>query len=251
MTANTPEGRLRGRRILVTGAASGMGRSIAQLFAREGAGLALLDRTADALAAVAEPLGALALAVDVSSESEVVTAVERAAAVLGGLDGVVNAAGVYQAISLADTSYDQWRRFIDINLTGPYLVCRAALAHLKAAGGGTIVNISSNGALLPHPNQSAYVASKGGLSAFTKALAAELGPDNIRANVICPGMIHSGITHALYTPEQGEVVAASRMAMGRMGQPEEIATTTLFLTSADSAYITGSIVTVDGGRAYY
>jgi NAD(P)-dependent dehydrogenase (short-subunit alcohol dehydrogenase family) len=244
-------GRLTGRRILVTGAASGMGRSIAELFTAEGAKLALVDRTADALKAVSEALDALALPLDVSSEAEVVAAVAQAADKLGGLDGVVNAAGIYKAIPLADTDYETWRRFIDINLTGPYLICRAAVPHLKAAGGGTIVNISSIGALQPAPGQAAYAASKGGLTAFTKALAAELGGQKIRANVICPGMIHSGITHAIYTPAQAEEVAASRTALPRMGQPEEIAATTLFLTSAESSYITGSTVAVDGGRSYY
>jgi NAD(P)-dependent dehydrogenase (short-subunit alcohol dehydrogenase family) len=243
-------GRLTGRRILVTGAASGMGRSIAELFTAEGAKLALVDRTADALKAVSGALGALALPLDVSSETEVVAAVAQAADKLGGLDGVVNAAGIYKAIPLADTDYETWRRFIDINLTGPYLICRAAVPHLKAAG-GTIVNISSIGALQPAPGQAAYAASKGGLTAFTKALAAEFGGQKIRANVVCPGMIHSGITHAIYTPEQAEQVAATRTALPRMGQPEEIAATTLFLTSAESSYITGATLTVDGGRSYY
>ncbi|HEY3694407.1 SDR family NAD(P)-dependent oxidoreductase [Phenylobacterium sp.] len=244
-------GRLGGRRVLVTGAASGIGRAIAELFAREGARLALVDRTADALKAVSAALGALPLALDVSSENEVTAAVAKAAGELGGLDGVVNAAGIYQAIPLAETDYDTWRRFIDINLTGPYLICRAALPHLRAAGGGTIVNISSIGALQPAPGQSAYAASKGGLTAFTKALAAELGHEKIRANVICPGMIHSGITHGLYTPEKAEAVAAARTSLPRMGQPEEVAATALFLTGAESSYVTGSTVAVDGGRSYY
>src|SRR4051794_31403593 len=112
-------GRLAGRRILVTGAASGMGRSIAQLFHRQGAKLALVDRTADALKAVSDAVGALALAVDVSSPGEVEAAVAKAAEALGGLDGLVNAAGIYKAIPLEETDYETWRRFIDINLTGP------------------------------------------------------------------------------------------------------------------------------------
>jgi NAD(P)-dependent dehydrogenase (short-subunit alcohol dehydrogenase family) len=244
-------GRLAGRRILITGAASGMGRAIAELFDAEGAKLALVDRTADALAAVAEPLEALALAVDVSSESEVADAVAQAVKALGGLDGIVNAAGIYKAIPLEEMSAADWRRYIDVNLTGPFLICHAALPHLRAAGGGTIVNIGSIGAMQPTPGQSAYAASKGGLSSFTKALAAELGKDNIRANLIAPGMIHSGITHAIYTPEQAEAVAATRTALPRMGQPEEIASAALFLTGEDSSYVNGTTVTVDGGRAFH
>jgi len=243
--------RLTGRRILVTGAASGMGRAIAELFDAEGAKLALVDRSAEALAVVAEPLEALALAIDVSSETEVADAVARAAAALGGLDGIVNAAGIYKAIPFGDLTTADWRRYLDVNLTGPFLICSAALPHLRAAGGGTIVNIGSIGAMQPTPGQAAYAASKGGLSSFTKALAAELGKDGIRANLIAPGMIHSGITHALYTPEAAEAVAATRTALPRMGQPEEIATAALFLTSEDSSYVNGTTVTVDGGRAYH
>ena len=244
-------GRLAGRRIFVTGAASGMGKAIAERFAAEGAKLALVDQSAEALAAVAEPLKALAISLDVSSEAQVGEAVARAAKALGGLDGVVNAAGIYKAIPLEDLSFDAWRRFIDVNLAGPYLICRAALPHLRAAGGGAIVNISSIGAMQPTPGQAAYAASKGGLSSFTKALAAELGKDNIRANVIAPGMIHSGITHALYSPEQAEQVAATRTALPRMGRADEIADAALYLISDESSYVNGSTVTVDGGRAFW
>lgn len=244
-------GRLTGRRIFVTGAASGMGKAIAERFAAEGAKLALVDQSAEALAAVAGPLKALAIGLDVSSEAQVGEAVARAAEELGGLDGVVNAAGIYKAIPFEDLSFDAWRRFIDVNLAGPYLICRAALPHLRAAGGGAIVNISSIGAMQPAPGQAAYAASKGGLSSFTKALAAELGKDNIRANVIAPGMIHSGITHAIYSPDQAEAVAATRTALPRMGRSEEIADAALFLISDESSYVNGSTVTVDGGRAFW
>jgi NAD(P)-dependent dehydrogenase (short-subunit alcohol dehydrogenase family) len=244
-------GRLAGRRIFVTGAASGMGKAIAERFAAEGAKLALVDQTAEALGAVAEPLKALAIGLDVSSETQVAEAVERSAKTLGGLDGVVNAAGIYKAIPFEDLTFDAWRRFIDVNLAGPYLICRAALPHLRAAGGGAIVNISSIGAMQPAPGQAAYAASKGGLSSFTKALAAELGKDNIRANVIAPGMIHSGITHAIYSPEQAEAVAATRTALPRMGRPDEIADAALYLISDESSYVSGTTVTVDGGRAFW
>jgi NAD(P)-dependent dehydrogenase (short-subunit alcohol dehydrogenase family) len=228
-----------------------MGKAIAALFAAEGAKLALLDLTADALRAVAEPIGALALPVDVSSEADVVGAVERAAAHLGGLDGVVNAAGIYKAIPFGEIDYATWRRYLDVNLTGPYLVCHAAMKHLKAAGGATIVNISSIGSLQPTPGQAVYAASKGGLTALGRALAAEFGHDKIRVNTILPGMIHSGITHAIYTPEQAEQVAAGRSALERMGTSEEIANTTLFLTTPQSDYITGASLVIDGGRSYY
>src|SRR5688572_3076144 len=124
-------GKLVGRRILVTGAASGIGRAIAHVFAAEGAGLALLDQDESGLRAVAEPLAALALPTELASPQEVDAAVANAVATYGGLDGVVNSAGIYKALSIEETTPEIWQRFLDVNLTGPFLVCRSALPHLR------------------------------------------------------------------------------------------------------------------------
>lgn len=250
-TEAAPRGRLAGRRILVTGAASGIGRAIAELFAAEGARLALLDRDAAGLKEVAGRLPAVAVPADVAVAQQVEAAVGSAATALSGLDGVVNAAGIFKALSIDDTTPEIWQRFIDVNLTGPFLICRTALPHLRQQPGSTVVNIASVAALLPRANISAYVASKGGLITFTKSLAAEAAP-NVRANVLCPGMVITAITLTGYPdPVRREQIAREKAALQRPAQPEEMASIALFLSCAESAFITGSVINADGGRAYH
>ena len=228
-----------------------MGRAIAYLFAAEGAKLALLDLHGDGLREVADATSSLGIETDVSSEKAVNAAVERAATDMGGLDGIVNAAGIYARIPLGELTSELWHKTIAVNLTGPFLICRAALPHLQKAERATIVNIASTGALQPTVGQTAYVSSKGGLIGLSRALAAELGP-NIRVNTICPGMIRTGITETLYPdPKTLDQVAASRSALQRIGTADEIAHAALFLTSQESSYTTGTIITVDGGKTYY
>lgn len=245
------ESRLAGRRILITGAASGIGRATAELFAREGARLALFDRDDAGLKAVAAATGGIAMAVDVTSQRDVERAVMRSAGELDGLDGVVSAAGVFTYTSFEETTPEIWHRHLSVNLTGPYLVCRSALPFLKQSIGSTIVNIASVAALLPSRNMTAYLASKGGLVAFTKGLAAEIAPV-VRANIICPGMVITRMTRGNYADlDQARAVAKGKAALQRAGEPEEIAAIALFLSSRDSSFMTGSVVSADGGRAYY
>lgn len=244
--------RLAGRRIVITGAGSGIGKAVAELFAEHGATLALLDLNIDAATAIAQRSGGIAVRVDVADEASVGAAIEAAAAKLGGIDGVVNAAGVISVGSLEDTDLQSWRRQIDINLTGPYLICRAALPWLRKAAGATIVNIASAQAFRPVGASCAYAASKAGVLNFTKALAGELAPA-IRANVVCPGIVD--------TPMVAQVSrAASKPAstptlkdypLGRMAQPQEIANAILYLTSDESSYVTGAALAVDGGRTFH
>lgn len=249
-TTKPQGGRLAGRRILITGAASGIGRDTARLFAAEGAKLALLDLV-PGLDEVAGPLGAVALAADVSDEAAVETAVARAVAELGGLDGLVNAAGIFPVKSLADTSLELWRKTLDVNLTGPFLVTRAAAPHLKAANAATIVNLGSGSAIIPYPDLAAYGASKGGLATLTKVLAAELAP-TVRANLVCPGMTRTGMVTSWH-PDPDALADKARQiyALGRIGEPDEIAAAILFLTSAESSFVTGVTLAVDGGRTFH
>ncbi|HEY8289686.1 MAG TPA: SDR family NAD(P)-dependent oxidoreductase [Acetobacteraceae bacterium] len=157
--------RLAGRRILITGGASGIGRATAILFAREGARVAVLDRTPDATRGVAAETGGTAVSADVADPVSVATAVKQAATALGGLDGVVNAAGIFSAAGLAETSAEQFARTLAVNLTGTFLVVQAAAPLLRDAGGGTIVNIGSGVGITPTgPGSTAYVASKGGVT---------------------------------------------------------------------------------------
>ena len=244
--------RLAGRRILITGAASGMGRAAAQRFAAEGAALGLLDISEAGLAAVARVLGAQYAALDIANLGQVEPAVERLARALGGLDGVVNAAGILRTAPVEETDEALWRRVHDVNLFGPAQLCRLALPHLKAAGRtATIVNVASLGGLRPNAGMSAYAASKGGLIAYTKVLALELGPQ-IRANAICPGFIRTAMTESLY---EGRGIETSptlaKSALQRAGEPDEVAALAAFLTSDESSFISGAAITVDGGIGWH
>jgi NAD(P)-dependent dehydrogenase (short-subunit alcohol dehydrogenase family) len=245
--------RLAGRRILVTGGASGIGRATAMLFAAEGAAVAVLDRAADAAAVVAREIGGHAVAVDVADAASVDAAVGQAASALGGVDGVVNAAGILSSPGIADTTPDAFARTLAVNLTGTFLVVRAALRFLQAAPTATIVNIGSGVGLVPTgPGSVAYVASKGGVIAMSKAMAAELAPA-IRVNVVCPGMVETPMTDGFLRNAAGEVAPelAARYALKRPATPGEIATAILFLTSDDASFVTGIALPVDGGRTFH
>ncbi|MCX4647038.1 SDR family NAD(P)-dependent oxidoreductase [Streptomyces sp. NBC_01446] len=242
---DAPRGRLRGRRIAVTGAASGIGRATALLFAQEGASLALLDRDPDGLKETAQETVGSAFEVDITAEDEVAAAAERAAVELGGIDGVVNAAGIMFRGLAADVPAADWRRVLEVNLTGTYLVTRSFLPWLTRETAASVVNIASGQGLLPNsPGYTAYAASKGGIVALTKALAAELAP-RIRVNCIAPGMVDTAMA------DGHRDAAASTYALQRIADPTEIAASLLFLTSTDASYVTGSVLGVDGGRAFH
>jgi NAD(P)-dependent dehydrogenase (short-subunit alcohol dehydrogenase family) len=243
--------RLAGRRVLITGAASGIGRATAELFAQEGAALALVDRHA----AGGEAGGHVTLTADVADESAVRRVVAEAVSALGGLDGVVNSAGVDLLSPLGDTGPADWAHVLAVNLTGPYLVCRAALPALRAAGGGTIVNVASGAALRPLPNRTAYCASKAGLVMFGKSLAIEAAADNVRVNAVCPGIVDTPMFRASVEraadPEAELERIKDRYVIRRVAEPIEIARAVLYLTSAESSFVTGAALAVDGGRTFH
>jgi len=241
------QGQLAGRRIIVTGAASGMGLAIATRFAAEGARVGAIDRDVAGL----DGIGDARIALDITDLPALEAAVGDLSAALGGIDGLINAAGILRTAPIEATDAAMWQRIHDVNLLAPAQLCRFVIPHLRAAGGGTIVNIASLGGLRPNATMSAYAASKGGLIAFTKVLAAELAPD-IRANALCPGFIATPMTDALYVedPARRDVTLA-RLAMGRAGTPGEVAAMALFLTSTESSFTTGAVLTVDGGSAWH
>src|SRR5215475_324762 len=236
--------RLKGRRILITGAASGIGRRTAELFAAEGAALTLLDCDRKRLAEVARETGGVAAEADVTQEASVARAVEQGAAAMGGIDGVVNAAGIVIHGSVLDVGVADWQLVLGVNLTGTYIVTRCCLPWLSKASGATIVNIASGQGLLPNrPEMTAYAASKGGVVNLTRALAAELAPA-IRVNSVCPGMVDTPMTAD--GPRD-----ATPYALKRIADPLEIANAILFLTGSESSFVTGAALAVDGGRTFH
>jgi len=236
--------RLHDRLILITGAALGIGRRTAELFAAEGAALTLLDRNSEGLAEVARDTRGLSVEADVTQDASVAHAVEQGAIAMGGIDGVVNAAGIVIQGSVLDVGVASWQRVLDVNLTGTYIIVRCCLPWLAKAPFATIVNIASGQGLLPNtPNMTAYAASKGGVVNLTRALAAELAP-SIRVNSICPGMVDTPMT-------AGGPRDVSPYALKRMADPLEIAQAILFLTGTESSFITGAALAVDGGRTFH
>jgi NAD(P)-dependent dehydrogenase (short-subunit alcohol dehydrogenase family) len=251
LTSRAGHGRLRGRAIIVTGAASGIGRTTAELFAREGAQVAALDLNQAAAEEVSRSIGGCAFGIDVACEESVKRAVAAVGAQFGRIDGLVNSAGVVALSPFEETSLESWRRMIDVNLTGTFLVCREAAPWLRKAKGATIVNISSAQALQPIAAAAGYAASKGGVLSFTKALASALAPD-VRVNAICPGLVDTPMNDGLRkTPDDGPPVPLDKYLLRRWAEPEEIAASILFLTSSDSSYVTGAALAVDGGRTFH
>jgi NAD(P)-dependent dehydrogenase (short-subunit alcohol dehydrogenase family) len=241
-----------GRRLLVTGAASGIGLATAKIALAAGAKVTQLDASDALLATELEQERRYTVIADLGDAPAIADHVDEAARLMGGIDGVVNCAGIHSGLRLDELTLHAWQQTMSVNLTAPYLVCRAALASLRQSG-GSIVNIASGVGILPDtPGTSAYAASKGGLIAFTKALAAELAPDNIRANVVCPGLTETPMTaHMLASDQAIREKAIARYAMKRAAAPEEIARVILFLISDAASFVTGATYAADGGRTFH
>jgi NAD(P)-dependent dehydrogenase (short-subunit alcohol dehydrogenase family) len=242
--------RLAHRRIVVTGGASGLGAAIAAVFVTEGASVALLDRDEAGATAKAKELSACAIVADVTDYAAMQEAAEHTARKLGGIDGVINAAGILQLKAFEASEPADWQNTISVNLTGPWNVCRAMLSHLRKSEMASIVNIASGLGLRPAPNYSTYAASKGGLIALTRALALELAP-TIRVNALCPGVVETPMTAPLLHDQEARALAAANYPLGRLGTPTEIADAALFLIGPESGFITGVAMPVDGGRTLH
>jgi NAD(P)-dependent dehydrogenase (short-subunit alcohol dehydrogenase family) len=250
-------GRLDGRVALITGGASGIGAAAARLFSAEGAAVAVLDRDGDGagrvVATLEGPKG-LALAADVTDRERVEEAAALAASTFGRLDFLYNNAGVPAGFGpVGDLTAADWNLSLAVNVTGTLFCTQAALPHLRAAGGGAIVNQSSVAALVGIPGLAAYSAAKGAVVALTRTLAAELAPEGIRVNAICAGTVDTPMARPLLEMrgqgdrERGARLTAERYPIGRIGTPEEIARAALFLTSDESSFVTGAVLTADGG----
>ena len=247
-------GRLDGKAALVSGAARGMGQAHARLFAAEGAKVAVCDVLDDEGEAVAREIGpnALYLHLDVTSEDGWAAAVAATVAAFGKLDVLVNNAGIAEGAPLAEMTLASYRRVTEVNQTGVFLGMRAAVEPMTAAGGGSIVNVSSIDGLIGMDNIMGYVASKWAVRGMTKAAAMELGPRGIRVNSIHPGFVptrlgSTGERDAAAVHASLEAHSKRLAPLGRAGRPEDIARLALFLASDESAYSTGSEFVADGG----
>jgi NAD(P)-dependent dehydrogenase (short-subunit alcohol dehydrogenase family) len=254
--ADTTNGdqRLAGRRVLITGAASGIGKATAELFASKGAKLALVDANAEGVKAVAGALGAEAIPFDLTEVEKIEDMVAQVGRDMGGLDGVVNCAALGTARPLVEMDLAFFRKVSAINFEAPIMICKAALPLMQAAGGGTIVNIASGQGLLPNaPNNTAYCATKGGLIAFSKNLAVEGAAYGVRVNAVCPGVTNTPMASFTFKDyaNPSDAPFVQQYALKRVAEPVEIANAILFLTSNESSYVTGSALAVDGGRCFH
>lgn len=243
--------RLAGKRLIITGAATGIGRAVAEACVAEGARVVIADRNAETGHATATTLRCSFIACDVSDEDSVRGMVDQAVARLGGLDGLVNNAGLQMAGPLETFALSDWEALMAVNLRGVFLATRAAIPHLRAAGGGSIVNTASLAAKRGGPGIAAYAASKGAVMALTTATALELAPDSIRANSVCPGFIDTPFNEPAIAFMGGRAAQAElvrRMVpLGRQAQPSEVAPMYVYLLSDESAYVTAQALSVDGG----
>lgn len=236
---------------LVTGASRGIGRATALRLAEDGHDVVVNFREsstdAHEVAKLLESMGRRALTVraDVSSEEEVASMVSTALEAMGGLDILVNNAGIYERANLEELTVDQWRRVIDVNLTGAFLCLRAVIPHMKRHGWGRIINVSSQIAHRGTDHGPDYAASKAGLLGLTRAAAIELAPFGITVNAVAPGTIDTDIIRD-YTMED-RLAKEQSIPAGRIGRPEEVASLISFLASEQASYITGTTILVTGG----
>lgn len=239
-------GRLSGKRVVITGAAQGIGKAIAEAFVAEGAELILADIDAERLAGSAAALGQESMVVDVSSKAEIERLFARVAERWGGLDILVNNAGVTHAAELDDLTEEDFDQVFAINLKSALWATQAA-ARLMGAG-SAIVNMSSVNAVLAIPNQIPYVISKAALKQLTNVTALALASKGIRVNAIGPGSIMTEMLQGIMSDQASEDRILSRTPLGRCGEPAEVAAVAVFLASGESSYITGQTIYPDGGR---
>lgn len=247
---------LSGKMAFITGGGTGIGRACALLFAREGAKVAVAARRKEKLDAVAQEIieqghEALAVECDIAQRASVEYALRTAEERLGGLNVIVNNAGMLHIGTVEQTSEDDWNRVVAVNLTGTFLVSQAAIPALRRAGGGSIVNIGSYLGLVGIKQRVAYCASKGGVTLLTKAMALDHAAENIRVNCICPALVETemalGAMQRMPDPAAYRKLRESQIPIGRAGQPEDVARLAAFLASDESSWMTGNEIPLDGG----
>jgi 3-oxoacyl-[acyl-carrier protein] reductase len=247
-------GKLSGRVAIVTGAASGIGRGIAEAFAEEGAAVAVADKNEQGAQTVAEAIGgrggrAIAVPVDVTDEALVGAMVERVLADLGGLDVLVNNAGIDTVSTLVEMPVSMWQQMMDVNLTSVFLCTRAVLPTMIAQRSGRIINLGSQLGLEGTDRMAHYCAAKAGVHGFTKALAYELAPHNINVNAVAPGPIETPLLETI--PQDWLDKKRASIPLGRFGRVEEVTPTVVLLASDGGSYYTGATLNVSGGDVMY
>ncbi len=248
---------LRGKRILISGGSSGIGLATAERFLEEGSRVFVCGADADEVAAAVAGLarkGEISgLACDVSAETDVARLVAESTRALGGVDVLVNNAGIARRDPFLAIAPANWDRVLEVNLRGMFLVAQAVSRHLVGrGGGGVIINMSSTNGIAGEEDYAHYNASKGGVLLLTKTMAVELGSHGIRVNALCPGYIHTALNEAISAGiGGGEFEAAyvrDRIPLGRAGRAEDVAAAYAFLASDDAAFIHGSALVIDGGQ---
>jgi NAD(P)-dependent dehydrogenase (short-subunit alcohol dehydrogenase family) len=240
--------RLSGKRAIVTGGGSGIGQAIARLFAQEGAQVLITGRRQEPLLATAsESDRILTQAVDLTSEEGPKQLVNEAKKVLGGLDILVNNAGVFDALPLEETTQDIYRKEFDTNVRAVYRLSQEALPLLREGKGPNIVNIGSILSYIGIPGTSAYAATKGAVLQISRVLAVELGPEGIRCNCVCPGLIRTDMTESMMEDPDFVKENLPTYPLGRFGEVEDVAHACLYLASDEASWINGVVLPVDGG----
>lgn len=238
---------------LVTGGGAGIGRATARLLCENGASVAVVDKDADAARATADSIiarggTAVALTADVSCEQDVQAAVAKAEAALGLIRVLVNNAGIGERRPMLDLPLDAWKSVLDVNLTGVFLFTQAiARRMVDQGGGGAIINVASVAGLNGVMNRSSYAAAKHGVVGLTRTVALELAPHGIRVNAVAPGIVATNLTSTLLSNAERAAQAASVHPLGRVAEADEIADAIVFLASRRASFMTGSVITVDGG----
>jgi 3-oxoacyl-[acyl-carrier protein] reductase len=246
---------LKNKVAIVTGSRRGIGRSIAMALANAGADLVVCDLIVNdgklnEVAGEIKKLGrkSSALKVDVARRADVEEMVKQTVGQFGRIDILVNCAGVWIAgQTLLECNEDDWDKVINVNLKGTYLCCHAVAKTMVNQKGGNIINLSSQVGLIPSPGLGAYAISKAGIIMLTKQLALELANNNIRVNVLAPGVVKTDFNRNLWKDSKAAKQIADSIPLGRLAEPDDIAGAVLFLTSADSSYITGTVINIDGG----
>ena len=259
--------RLLGKRTIVTGAGSGIGKAAARLFGAEGAHVLCADIDGDSAQATADGIGdrAVGMRVDVTEPDDCAAMVERAVAAFGGLDAVYANAGIAGSGRAGDLDIEDWNRVIAVNLTGVWLSVKFAIPHLIEAGGGSLVLQASVGGVIGVPGIASYAAAKAGVIGLARQMAVDYGPDAIRVNAICPGTVPTPLVRATYEKGGGfaavadaalgasidEMIEASavRNPLGRLGTTGDIANLALYLASDESSWVSGTAITIDGGMS--